>query len=70
MPSTYYAYRLQAGEAPDDPPDWICHTDWCETPDSLREPLSRDKALEIIEWDRQRGDRYCIRAVCPEEDMK
>lgn len=57
----YYAYRLQAGEMPDDPAEWIDHTDWCDTPDSLREPVDRGKALELIEWDRLPGDRYRIR---------
>lgn len=65
----YLVYRLQAGEGPEDPADWIDHTDWCETPDSLRFPVDRDKALELIEWDRQKGDRYCIRRACPDGDM-
>ena len=65
----YHAFRLQAGETPVDPDEWIDHTMWCETPDSLREPLSRDRALEIIDWDRTPGDRYCIRRCCDDEDM-
>ena len=65
----YYAYRLQSGESPEDPSDWIDHTQWCETPDSLREPLSRDRALEIIAWDRMPGDKYCIRQTCDDSDM-
>ena len=61
----FYAYRLEATD--EGGTDWLDHTQWCETPDSLREPLDRDKALEIIDWDRQPGDKYCIRRACPDD---
>lgn len=56
----YHAYRRQAAENVADPDEWLCHEDWCETPEELREPLTRDGALELIEWDRKPGDRYRI----------
>jgi len=65
----FVAFRLHAGESAEDEPSWLPHTDWCETPDPLREPLSRDKALELIAWDRSPGDKYSIRKACNEEDM-
>ncbi len=60
----FYVYRLQAGEGPD---DWIDHTLWCECPDGLREPVDRNRALELINWDRIAGDRYCLRRACPDD---
>jgi len=61
MDTRYVAQRLHAGETADDPNEWISHEDWCETPDPLREPLTRDEALKLIEWDRRPGDTYRIR---------
>lgn len=61
----YSAERLQAGENAADPDEWLCHEDWCETPDEMRVPLTRDEALALIEWDRTPGDRYRIIEVEP-----
>ena len=59
--TVYHAERLHASEVPGLDAVWINHEEWCETPDELREPLSRDEALELIEYDRRPGDTYRIR---------
>lgn len=56
----YHAERRQAADVAGDPPEWLSHLDWCETPEDLRIPLTRDQALALIEWDRKVGDRYRI----------
>ena len=57
----FLAFRLHASEEPDGPDVYLSHEDWCETPDALREPLTREKCLELIDWDRTKGDIYRIR---------
>jgi len=66
----FHAYRLHAGEKKGDPNVWLSHEDWCETPDPLREPLTRDKCLELIAWDRAPGDRYCIRRALLDDEVE
>jgi hypothetical protein len=64
----FHAFRLHAAEKAGDPAVWLSHEDWCETPDPMREPLTRDRCLELIAWDRAPGDRYCIRRYVTEPE--